>query len=158
MRIVIPDCNRHIASGKGGTDTMDYRHYATSLQYDRGIQKKLISAARGNNEEPGKIAVCMATGVYLFRLRATTKPAAPNPINASVPGSGTATLLPPLTRPDGIPPLQAPGLKLHSGLSANREVDIVIRSATIIVFIITLLSLLVGKQALHLQIPNHPGQ
>jgi hypothetical protein len=57
----------------------------------------LIDAAQGNNEILGTVIVNMAWMFYLFRLRATTRPAAPNPINASVPGSGTSTILSPDT-------------------------------------------------------------
>ena len=39
--------------------------------------------------------------IYFFRLRASTNPAAPIPINASVPGSGTAAILPPVS-PGGL--------------------------------------------------------
>ncbi len=39
--------------------------------------------------------------LYLFRLRETIRPATPNPINASEPGSGTAATLPPLS-PGGL--------------------------------------------------------
>jgi hypothetical protein len=79
---------------------------------------------------------------YLFRFRATTRPATPIPINARVPGSGTAATLPPaLERLDGTPPLQSPGVRLQSGLSASKEVDISNRSTAIIAFIITFPSL-----------------
>ena len=39
--------------------------------------------------------------IYFFRLRASTNPTAPIPINASVPGSGTAAILPPVS-PGGL--------------------------------------------------------
>ena len=83
------------------------------------------------NSDPNA-AVSMEMIFYFFRLRANTRPVAPIPINASVPGSGTAVML-----PDGTPPLQAPGVRLHSGLSAIREVDTSNRSPEIMVFIIT---------------------
>jgi hypothetical protein len=71
---------------------------------------------------------------YLFRLRATIKPATPNPINASDPGSGTAAMLP-FARPGGFP-AQPPGVWLQRGLSASRVVDTSNNSPAIIVFII----------------------
>jgi len=72
---------------------------------------------------------------YLFRLRPTTKPAAPNPINASVPGSGTAVMLPLVVDLSFLQLLGSP--KVQSGLSASKEVDISNRSTAIIVFTIT---------------------
>jgi hypothetical protein len=52
------------------------------------------------NSDP-KITVSVEMIFYFFRLRANTRPAAPIPINASVPGSGTAATLPPVS-PGGL--------------------------------------------------------
>ena len=63
-------------------------------------------------------------------------PAAPNPINASVLGSGIEVTLPPV-RPGGFPLLQAgkSGSRLQSGF-ASSDVEVRSKSTAIVVFIL----------------------
>ena len=62
--------------------------------------------------------------LYLFRLRATARPAISNPVNASVPRARWVSL-----SPDDS--LQPRGSKLQRGLSASKEVDIINRNKAI---------------------------